>query len=446
MTANTYASELAGSHHAGSLPAAAGDECKVDSSIDADSDSAVVITSLDVVIPVFNEQGDLEPAVRRLHTYLATTLPYSFRITIANNASTDGTAAIADELAVQYDEVTVLHLSEKGRGRALKAAWVQSDAKVLAYMDVDLSTDLAALLPLIAPLLTGHSDLAIGSRLARGSRVVRGTKREFISRSYNQILRRTLSTHFSDAQCGFKAIRSDVARQLLPLVQDDGWFFDTELLVLAERTGLRIHEVPVDWVDDPHSSVDLVATAMADLKGVWRVGRALATGSLPLAQVRAQLGRGAIEPTTPGVPTGMTKQIVRFAAIGVVSTLAYLLLFVTFHPFLGAQVANFLALAITAVANTSANRRFTFGVRERAGAGRHQLQGLGIFLLGLAITSGSLAILHGSAPHASRALELGVLVAANLLATVVRFLLLRGWVFKRTRTATASGACPAADN
>ena len=390
------------------------------------------VTSLNVVIPVYNEQDDLAPAVRRLHSYLCISLPYSFSITIADNASTDATPAIADELAATLPGVDVLHLAQKGRGRALKAAWLQSDSAVLAYMDVDLSTDLAALLPLIAPLLTGHSDLAIGTRLAHGSRVVRGPKREFISRSYNQILRRTLAAHFSDAQCGFKAIRGDVARSLLPLIQDDGWFFDTEMLVLAERTGLRIHEVPVDWIDDPNSSVDIVATAVADLRGVWRVGRALAGGSLPLAKVRAQLGRGAIEPTTPGVPTGMTKQIVRFAAIGVVSTLAYLVLFVALHSLLGAQLANFLALAITAVANTSANRRFTFGVRERAGAGRHQLQGFGIFLLGLAITSGSLAVLHSTAPGAGRWLELGVLVAANLAATVIRFLLLRGWVFRRT--------------
>ena len=390
------------------------------------------VTSLDVVIPVYNEQDDLGRAVQRLHSYLSISLPYSFSITIADNASSDATPAIADELAAALPAVTVLHLVEKGRGRALKAAWLQSEAAVLAYMDVDLSTDLAALLPLIAPLLTGHSDLAIGTRLAHGSRVVRGPKREFLSRSYNQLLRRTLAAHFTDAQCGFKAIRADVARELLPLVQDDGWFFDTEMLLLAERSGLRIHEVPVDWVDDPNSKVDIVATAAADLRGVWRMGRALAAGTLPLAQIRAQLGRSPIEPATPGVPAGLTKQIARFGAVGVVSTLAYLLLFVVLHPLVGAQVANFLALATTAVANTSANRRFTFGVRERAGAGRHQLQGFGIFLLGLAITSGSLTVLSSVAPDAGRLLELTVLVGANLAATVLRFLLLRSWVFRRT--------------
>ena len=266
--------------------------------------------------------------------------------------------------------------------------WSASDASVLAYMDVDLSTDLDALLPLVAPLISGHSDVAIGTRLHRGARVIRGSKREFISRCYNLILRGALAAHFSDAQCGFKAIRADVAQQLLPLVQDTGWFFDTELLILAERSGLRIHEVPVDWVDDPDSRVDIVSTAKADLHGVARVGRALATGTLPLAEVRRQLGRAPLEPATPGVPLGITRQVVRFAAIGVISTLAYLCCFLVLRTVTGAQAANFLALALTAIGNTAANRRLTFGIRGRTGAVRHQFQGFGIFLLGLAITSG----------------------------------------------------------
>src|SRR4029453_14765868 len=195
------------------------------------------------------------------------------------------------------------------RGRALRAVWSASDAPVLAYMDVDLSTDLAALAPLVAPLLSGHSDLAIGTRLARGSRVVRGAKREVISRGYNLILRGTLAARFSDAQCGFKAIRADVAAGLLPLVEDDGWFFDTELLVLAERSGLRIHEVPVDWVDDPDSRVDVVATAMADLKGIALLAKALAVGTLPLQTVRSQLGRAPLAPP-PQVPATLTRQLV----------------------------------------------------------------------------------------------------------------------------------------
>ena len=182
---------------------------------------------LDVVVPVYNEETDLESSVRRLHAHLSTQFPYPFRITIADNASIDATPAIATRLAAQLPEVESLRMPEKGRGRALRAAWTASDAQVLAYCDVDLSTDLA-------PLITGHSDLAIGTRLARDSRVVRGAKREFISRTYNLILRGTLAARFSDAQCGFKAIRGDVAQRLVPLVEDTGWFFDTELLVLAD--------------------------------------------------------------------------------------------------------------------------------------------------------------------------------------------------------------------
>jgi glycosyltransferase involved in cell wall biosynthesis len=249
---------------------------------------------LDVVVPVYNEETDLPGCVRRLHAHLMRAFPYSFRITIADNASTDRTLAVAHELAHELSRVRVMHLAQKGRGRALATVWSASDSPVLAYMDVDLSTDLGGLLPLVAPLISGHSDVAIGSRLARGARVVRGPKREFISRCYNLILRTVLGVRFSDAQCGFKAVRRDAAQQLLPLVEDTGWFFDTELLVLAERAGLRIHEVPVDWVDDPDSRVDIVATAVADLKGVARVLGGLASGRIPIARVRARFGRAPL--------------------------------------------------------------------------------------------------------------------------------------------------------
>ncbi|HJP74890.1 MAG TPA: bifunctional glycosyltransferase family 2/GtrA family protein [Pseudonocardiaceae bacterium] len=387
---------------------------------------------LDVVIPVYNEEHDLAPCVRRLHGYLTEHFPYPFRITIADNASVDTTALIAARLAQEFLEVENVRLEQKGRGRALRAVWSSSDAAVLAYMDVDLSTDLAALLPLVAPLISGHSDLAIGSRLARGARVVRGAKREFISRCYNLILRSALFVRFSDAQCGFKAIRADVAEHLLPLVADTGWFFDTELLVLAQRARLRIHEVPVDWVDDPDSRVDILSTALTDLKGVARLGKAFATGALPVRELRHQLGRD-VAPPVPGVPAGLTRQVVRFAAVGVASTLLYLLLFVLLRNGMGAQPANLLALLISAIANTAANRRVTFDVRGRAGAGRHQFQGLLVFAVGLGLTSGSLGLLQLLTGNPPRALELIVLVLANLLATVVRFVLLRGWVFRAQR-------------
>jgi glycosyltransferase involved in cell wall biosynthesis len=274
---------------------------------------------LDVVVPVHNEERDLEDCVRRLHAQLTHTFPYRFRITVADNASTDRTLERARALEAELAEVTVVHLAEKGRGRALHAVWSASDASVLAYMDVDLSTDLAALAPLVAPLLSGHSDIAIGSRLARGARVVRGPKRELISRGYNLLLRGTLAIRFSDAQCGFKAIRADVAARLLPHVTDTGWFFDTELLVLAERTGLRIHEVPVDWVDDPDSRVDIVATALADLRGIVRLTRAMTNGTVPVRQLRSQLGRAPIEVRAGGVPPSQVGQHARVGPGGVAS-------------------------------------------------------------------------------------------------------------------------------
>jgi glycosyltransferase involved in cell wall biosynthesis len=372
------------------------------------TEPAAVRAAIDVVVPVYNEEADLAPSVRRLHAYLTDDFPFSFRITIADNASTDRTWQVAQRLRATLPHVRAVHLDEKGRGRALRQVWSHSDATVLAYTDVDLSTDLAALLPLVAPLLSGHSDVAIGTRLTRSSRVVRGPKRELISRSYNLILRTTLGARFSDAQCGFKAIRADRAAELLPLVEDTQWFFDTELLVLAERSGLRIHEVPVDWVDDPDSRVDIVSTAVADLKGIARLGLA---------------------------PAGIVSQLVRFATIGVASTVAYLLLYLLLRGVLSAQWANALALVTTAVLNTAANRRLTFGVSGPAGRLRHQAQGLAVFGIGLAMTSGSLALLQGLAPDASRLLEVSVLVAANVAATVVRFLLFRSWMFRRPTTA-----------
>jgi glycosyltransferase involved in cell wall biosynthesis len=249
------------------------------------------IASVDVALPVYNEVSDLQRGVFRLHTYLSEQFPFTFRITIADNASTDGTAQLADELAASIPAVHVVHLTEKGRGRAVRAAWSASNSPVLAYMDIDLSTDLAALLPLVAPLMSGHSDVSIGSRLRRGSHVVRGAKREFLSRGYNLLLRCTLAAGFSDAECGFKAIRAEAARELLPLVRDNGWFFDTEMLVLAERAALRIHEVPVDWVDDPDSRVDVLSTVAANLKGIVRLVRGLIAGSLGVSKLRQTVGR-----------------------------------------------------------------------------------------------------------------------------------------------------------
>ena len=227
--------------------------------------------TVDVVVPVYNEALTLERSIRRLHRFLVRNLPFTWRVVIADNASTDDTWKIARRLSGELSGVDAIHLERKGRGRALRRAWSDSDADVLCYMDVDLSTDLRALLPLLASLASGHSEVAIGTRLARGARIRRSRKREFISRAYNTLLRLLLRARFTDAQCGFKAIRGDAARQLLPEIADESWFFDTELLITAQRHGLRIHEVPVDWVEDPDSRVEILRTALEDLRGVVRL-------------------------------------------------------------------------------------------------------------------------------------------------------------------------------
>jgi putative flippase GtrA len=377
---------------------------------------------IEVAVPVHNEERVLAASVRRLHDYLTATLPYRFLITIADNASTDRTFEVAERLAAEMPRVRAVHLEGKGRGRALRHVWSASTADVVAYMDVDLSTDLGAFLPLIAPLVSGHSDLAIGSRLSRSAAVVRGPKREFISRAYNLLLRTVLAARFSDAQCGFKAGRADVVRALLPAVEDEEWFFDTELLLLAERNGLRIHEVPVDWVDDPDSRVDVVRTALDDLRGMARVARRVLSGAF-----RAQV------PPRTELPTGMRRQLPSFAIIGVISTVVQLALYALLRVALPVLAANVVSYVLAAIANTAANRRFTFGVTGPDGAIRHQMEGGVAFLVGLVVSTAGLAVVHAADPRASRLTELAALFGFNLLAAVIRFVLLRAWVFHPRR-------------
>ena len=230
--------------------------------------------TIEIVVPVFDEEAVLERNVELLLAYMRREFPFRFSIVIADNASTDSTPRVASSLAAEHQEVSALRLERKGRGLALRTAWLASGADVLSYMDVDLSTNLESFLPLVAPILSGHSELSIGTRLARHAHVRRRVKREVLSRGYNGLVRAALGASFSDAQCGFKAIRADVARELVPRIHDDGWFFDTELLLLADQLDLRIHEVPVDWIEDLDSRVDLPATIAGDLRGLWRMRRA----------------------------------------------------------------------------------------------------------------------------------------------------------------------------
>jgi putative flippase GtrA len=376
------------------------------------------------VVPVYNEEVALESSVLRLRTYLDTRFPFPATVTIADNASTDRTWAIASDLARRVPGVRAIHLSEKGRGRALRAAWSASPATVVAYMDVDLATDLDALLPLVAPLVSGHSDVAIGSRLARGAHVVRGPKRELISRAYNLIVRSALHNGFSDAQCGFKALRGDVAHTLVPQVSDDAWFFDTELLVRAERSGLRIHEVPVDWVDDPDSRVDIVRTALDDLRGIWRL-----MTERPSARPPASTPPISTPSGPAGVAEAHSAELTRSVGIGVLSTGAYLVVFLLLSGVTGPYLANTLALVVCTAANTVAHSRFTFTDREPLRWRTGLVGGLTVLATSLALTTAALAVVGLVFPHSTVA-ELVALIAATAVAALVRFVVLRAWMFR----------------
>ncbi len=284
----------------------------------------------------------------------------------------------------------VVHLEQKGRGRALRTVWQESDAAVLAYMDVDLSTDLAAVLPLIAPLVSGHSDLAIGTRLHRGSRVTRGAKREVISRSYNVLLRRTLSARFSDAQCGFKAIRREVAAALLPHVHDNGGS--------STPSSSSSPSAPACASTRCRSTGSTTRTpASRSSTPPSRISAASCVSSAPSLAARSPCttsprSSAVARSSSGGRPPGLLRQVVRFGAVGVLSTAAFAVLFVLLARPARPQAANAMSLLITAIGNTQLNRRFTFAVKGSRHLAQHQLQGLIVFAIALGITSGSLAL------------------------------------------------------
>jgi glycosyltransferase involved in cell wall biosynthesis len=372
---------------------------------------------VEIAIPVYNEAEHLAERITELRRFLDQTFPFRALVTIVDNASTDDTMAVATGLAATVPGVAAMHLDRKGRGHALRTAWSTSTAPVVAYMDVDLSTSLSALLPLVAPLLSGHRDIAIGTRLARGSHVVRGPKRELISRAYNLLLKLSLRGRFTDAQCGFKALRRDAALQLLPLVEDDEWFFDTELLVTAERLGLRMSEVPVDWVDDPDSRVNIVPTALSDLRGVWRISHGKARRITRRAGATGQPDQVAAD------------QLLRFAGVGVISTVGYLFLFIAWRPVAGTFGANALALAICTIFNLAVHRELAHSMQGPGHRGRFAAVAAGLFLLSLALTTLGLVVVQLLAGP-SLGLDLLAVTAANAVAAVLRFAVLRAWVFR----------------
>lgn len=353
---------------------------------------------IEIAIPIYNEEKVLAESVHRLRQYLKANLPHSFVITIADNGSTDSSWDIATRLSEELPDVTALRVPLKGRGGAIRHAWAQSKAPIVAYMDVDLSIDLDAFAPLVASVISGHSDLAIGTRYAQGSFVDRSLKRAFFSRSFNYLLRNALGARFSDGMCGFKAARRDAIEDLLPSIDDNKWFFDVEMLLFAQRNGLRIHEVPVLCIDDPNTTVHVVRDSVADLKAMARVAPRLTGG------VR---------------DTG-------FRAVWALTTAMYAVLYVVFRDIMPALGANTLALTIAAFLNTLALRQFSYGVRGAARAIRYQLNTWFDFGVRLVLTTVGIIVVHSTWPDATLVTECVAVFALVAGSSSIRFLLVRG--------------------
>ena len=399
---------------------------------------------LEIVIPVYNEAQQLAASITALRTFLDTKFPLTTVVTIVDNASTDDSWTIASGLAASLSGVQVLHLEQKGRGRALRAAWTASQSPVVAYMDVDLATGLDALLPLVAPLLSGHSDVAIGTRLASGAKVVRGARREIISRTYNVLLKFALGSSCSDAQCGFKALRREAIEAVLPLVDDESWFFDTEVLITAERLGLRIHEVPVDWVDDLDSRVAVARTAWLDICGVARMmtpasrhRASRARRLLPPALVSTSPSPSTTAEAAPAEVVGSSSsegdvfadELLRFAGVGLISTLVYVVLFVLLEPRINTYSANAIALIGCTLGNTAAHR----GMADTARHGLDRLHRLavGAALLTVSLAFTTLALLVTQVLGIDSLVpELVAVTVANAAAAAFRFVILRTWIFR----------------
>lgn len=381
--------------------------------------------SVDIVIPVLNEERALPGCVRTLINYLDG-FPLPWRITIVDNGSTDGTWRIAAALAGEFAEVHARRLEVRGRGAALRAAWRSSPADIVAYMDVDLSTDLDALFPLLAAVASGHSDIAIGTRLAHGARTRRSLRREIVSRGYNALLRYGFGARFSDAQCGFKAVRADVVRPLLSRVKDDSWFFDTELLLLAEHNGLRVHEVPVDWIEDADSRVQVFRTALDDLKGLARLAWSMARGRADVEVRRPDPApvHPSPAPVAPRVVTSAA--ITSFAAIGTVSAVLYALLYLPLRGLWPPVPANLGALVLTGLCTLAVNRRWTCGLRAAM-----RLRGPVLVAATYVLTT--LALLSVP-PWAGLAAEVSAIVTTYCLLTLLRFAALDRCVPSRPRS------------
>ncbi|WP_231635136.1 glycosyltransferase [Luteipulveratus halotolerans] len=401
---------------------------------------AATTAVVDVLVPVHNEEHVLAASIERLHGYLTEHLVYPFRITVADNASTDATLEVAHGLRQRLPGVEIATLTEKGRGRALRQVWLASDAPVLAYMDVDLSTDLAAFMPLVAPLLSGHSDVAIGSRITHGANVIRGTKRGVISRCYNHVLRVGLGhgspTHSAGSRRSGATSRTSCCRssRTTPGSSTPSCSCSPSAAVCAST---RCRSTGTTTPTAAWTSSAPRPTTCGACCGCG--APSFRSGALPVASIKEQLGRGTVVldgPHGPVVQVARTGsplggQVMRFAAVGVASTVVHLGLFAAFVAGgTGRQVANLVALLMATVLNTTANRAWTFGVRGRSRLLVQHGQALAVFALTWGTTAAALAVLGATSDGASAAAATVVVAGANVVATVARFVAMRRWIFR----------------
>jgi len=223
-----------------------------------------------VVLPVYNEEKVLRKSIQTLIAFLRDNDKYNWKIVIADNNSKDSTGAIARVLESENPAVKYLYIPRKGRGIALRTAWEQTDCDFVSYMDIDLSTGLDALVRAM-DMLSGGADIVVGNRLAEDSKTTRCFKREFISQSYNIVIKMALGTHFHDAHCGFKTGRREIVQKILPFIDDNEWFFDTEFLFYGEKLGHKIMEIPVTWIEDMDTKAKIFKDAYDDLRGLYRL-------------------------------------------------------------------------------------------------------------------------------------------------------------------------------
>jgi len=231
------------------------------------------LVKIDIVIPVYNEAPILRKNVSRVVSFLELDSAYKdYKVIIVDNGSRDKTFEIAQELAVQYAKVNVIHLNQKGRGRALRKAWQESEADIVSYMDADLSTDLEAMHKLFNAIIIDGYDIAVGFRLSSVFRVKRTLVRSFLSYGYNLLIKIIWRIkELPDVQCGFKALTKNAADAIVPKIENQNWFFDTELLILAYRRRCKIKFIPVKWEERLNGKVKILDTVFEDIVGIVKL-------------------------------------------------------------------------------------------------------------------------------------------------------------------------------